>query len=41
MSVSAAVNMAPLYLRKLYQSMAENMDGMIGDAVLASEDLQY
>ena len=43
MSVSAAVNRAPLYLRKLYhdQSMGENMDGMTGDAVLASKDLQY
>ena len=37
MSVSAAVNMAPLYIRRLYQAMGENMDSIAEDAGL---DLQ-
>ncbi|DBA83016.1 TPA: hypothetical protein ACH3X1_006792 [Trebouxia sp. C0004] len=41
MSVSAAVSMAPLYTRKLYQSMGENMDNIADDLALAREDLQY
>ena len=41
MSVSAAVNMAPLYIRRFYQSMGENMDSFAEDAGLASQDLQY
>lgn len=41
MSVSAAVNMAPLYIRRLYQSMGEDMDSIAEDAGLALQDLQY
>ena len=41
MSLSAAVNMAPLDLRMLYQSMGENMSSTADDAGLAREDLQY
>ncbi len=41
MSVSAAVNMPPLYIRRLYQSMGENMDSIAEDAGLALQDLQY
>lgn len=41
MSIAPAVSMAPLYLRKLYQSMGGNMDEETGNAALAREDLQY
>ena len=41
MSVSAAEYTAPLYIRKLYQSMGGNMDDDIGNPALAREDLQY
>ena len=39
MSVSAAVYMAPLYIRKLYQSMGGNMDDDTGNPALTREDL--
>ena len=41
MSVSAAVYTAPLYIRKLYQSMGGNMDNDVDNPALAREDLQY
>lgn len=41
MSVSAAVNMAPLFIRRLYQAMGEDMDGAAGSIGLAREDLQF
>ena len=41
MSVSPAVIMAPLYIRKLYQSMGENMDSQADNMVLAGEDLYW
>ena len=41
MSISAAVSMAPLYTRRLYQSMGKNMDSIANDVHLAREDLQY
>ena len=40
-SVSAAVYMAPLYIRKLYQSTGKNMDDDVDTPALAREDLQY
>ena len=40
-SISAAVNMGPLYTRTLYQSMGKNMDSVASDLILAREDLQY
>ena len=39
MSVSAAVYIALLYIRKLYQSMGENMDDDVDNPALAREDL--
>lgn len=40
MSIPAAVSMALLYIRKLYQSMGKNLGDMADSAALVAEDLQ-
>ena len=40
-SIAGMLNIAPLYMRRLYQSMSENMDADTDDPALAKVDLQF
>ncbi len=40
MSISAVVHMAPLYIRKLYQSIGVNKNSMTDNPAVARYDLQ-